>query len=51
MVALLELGDIPAAKADLAAMGRLAEELGQPSQEWFVAVYEALIALLQGELD
>ena len=51
LVALLELGEIPAAKADLAAMGRLAEELGQPSQEWFVAVYEALLALLEGQLS
>jgi tetratricopeptide (TPR) repeat protein len=49
-VALLELADMPGAKADFAAMAKLAEELRQPSQEWYVAVYNALVALLEGEL-
>ena len=30
-------------------MVRLAEELKQPSQEWFARVYQALVALLEGE--
>jgi tetratricopeptide (TPR) repeat protein len=38
------------AKADVAAMAKLAEELRQPSQEWLVAVDSALVALLEGEL-
>ena len=50
LVALIGLGDLPGAKADLAAMRRIAEQLGQPSQQWFVAVYEALVALLEGRL-
>ena len=49
LTALIELGDIQAAKAELAALTKLAEELRQPSQDWFVAVYRALLALLQGE--
>jgi DNA-binding SARP family transcriptional activator len=49
--ALIELGDIPAAKADLTAMAKLASELRQPSQEWIAAVYGGLLALLEGDLD
>ncbi len=51
LTSLVWLGDIPGAKAELAALAKLAEELRQPSQEWFVAVYGALLALLQGQLD
>ena len=47
---LIELGDMQGAKADVAAMAKLAEELRQPSQEWLVAVDSALVALLEGEL-
>jgi class 3 adenylate cyclase/tetratricopeptide (TPR) repeat protein len=47
-VALIELGDLRAAKADLATMAGLAEKLRQPSQDWFAAVYGALVALLEG---
>jgi DNA-binding SARP family transcriptional activator/tetratricopeptide (TPR) repeat protein len=49
-VALIELADMPGAKAALAAMAKLAEELRQPSQDWFVTVYSAHVALLEGEL-
>jgi eukaryotic-like serine/threonine-protein kinase len=49
--ALLELGDMSAAKLELEAMTRLAGELRQPSQEWFAAVYRALFTLLQGGLS
>ena len=48
LTALIEFGDIPGAKAEHAALTRLAAELRQPSQDWFVAVYGALLALLQG---
>ena len=46
--ALLELGDIPRAKTDLAAMAELAQTLRQPAQEWLAGVYPALLALLEG---
>ena len=49
--ALVELGDVEGAKATLAAMAKVAAELRQPSHAWFVAVYEALFALLDGRLD
>jgi hypothetical protein len=32
-------------------MAKVAAELRQPSHDWFVAVYEALFALLEGRLD
>jgi DNA-binding SARP family transcriptional activator len=48
--ALIELGDMQGAKADLAMMANLAEELRQPSHDWFVAVYRAALVLLEGEL-
>ncbi|MFN8174772.1 MAG: BTAD domain-containing putative transcriptional regulator [Solirubrobacteraceae bacterium] len=48
--ALLELGDIAGARADIAALDALAGELGQPAQEWYAAVWRALLALLAGEL-
>ena len=47
--ALIELGDLPGAKADIAAMGRVADLLRQPSQEWFAAIYAAHLALLEGD--
>jgi DNA-binding SARP family transcriptional activator len=48
--ALIELGDVCGAKADLAAHAQLAKELAQPSQEWFAKVYDALVSLLEGDL-
>ena len=50
IAALIELGDLAGAKADIAAMAKLAEELRQPSQDWVAAVYSGLVALLEGEL-
>jgi DNA-binding SARP family transcriptional activator len=50
VAALIELGDLAGAKADLAAMAKLAEELRQPSQDWSAAVYSGLVALLEGKL-
>jgi DNA-binding SARP family transcriptional activator/tetratricopeptide (TPR) repeat protein len=48
--ALLELGDERGAQEDLAATARLAEELRQPSQDWFVSQARAHHALLEGRL-
>ena len=48
--ALIELGEMRRAKADLAALASLAQDLRQPSQEWFVAVYTALVELLEGRM-
>jgi len=41
-------GDIPAVRTDLSGMARLAEQLAQPSQRWWVAVTSATLALLEG---
>ena len=46
--ALLELGDVTAAKGQLEAMAMLARKLRQPAQEWLVIQYRALFALLEG---
>jgi DNA-binding SARP family transcriptional activator len=46
--ALLELGDMRAAKADVDEMARVAAKLRQPSQDWFVAEIRAHHALLEG---
>jgi tetratricopeptide (TPR) repeat protein len=51
LTALVELGDVETAHADLATMHRVARELRQPSQAWLVTVYDALLALLAGRLD
>ena len=48
--ALLELGDMQGAKADLEEMARVAAGLHQPSQDWFVAEIRAQHALLEGRL-
>ncbi|MFL5869046.1 MAG: BTAD domain-containing putative transcriptional regulator [Thermoleophilaceae bacterium] len=50
IAALIELGDLAGAKADIAAMAKLAEKLRQPSQDWVAAVYSGLVALLEGKL-
>jgi hypothetical protein len=49
--ALVELGDIGAARAELAAMDRVARQLRQPSQAWLVAAHEAILALLTDPLE
>ena len=46
----LELGDAQAAKVELEAMRRLADELRQPAQQWLVAACEARQGLLEGSL-
>jgi DNA-binding SARP family transcriptional activator len=47
----LELGDAPRARAELAAMTRVAEELKQPEQRWLAGVCNSRQALLEGSLD
>jgi DNA-binding SARP family transcriptional activator/tetratricopeptide (TPR) repeat protein len=46
--AMLEAGDVAGATAGLADAARTAERLKQPAQRWYVAVTEALLALLEG---
>lgn len=47
-VALIELADMPGAKAEFTAMAKLAAGLRQPAQDWVVTVYSAEVALLEG---
>ncbi len=46
----IELGDIAGAKAELVALAKLAADLRQPSHDWITAAYQAMLALLEGEL-
>ncbi len=47
--AMIELGDVQGAEAELEAIEKLAGELRQPAQTWLASVYLTLIALLRGE--
>jgi tetratricopeptide (TPR) repeat protein len=49
--ALMALGDLRAARTELAAATRLAEELRQPSQLWYVAADRSALALLEGRFE
>jgi hypothetical protein len=49
LVAATELGDVATAEADLRRMSDVVAELRQPAQEWLLAVYRALFALLRGD--
>ena len=49
--ALMELGDVRAAELDVDEMARLAEQLQQPSQAYYVAEVRAGLALLRGPLE
>jgi AAA ATPase domain len=49
--ALVELGELRAAEAELDRMARTAERLGEPVRRWQVKVYAAMIALLEGRFD
>ena len=44
----IELGELPAAYADLSEMSRLADELRRPAQQWIIGVYRSFLALLEG---
>jgi class 3 adenylate cyclase/tetratricopeptide (TPR) repeat protein len=47
-LALLELGDVPAVHAELVAKARLAEELRQPTQYWYLFSLQATVATFEG---
>lgn len=49
--ALLEMGDMPAAKLEIDAYGRLAEELGQPQYRSLALTWAAVIALIEGRFE
>jgi hypothetical protein len=49
--ALLELGRVTAAEAELAFAARLAGDLRQPAQLWYATVTHATLALFYGKLD
>jgi eukaryotic-like serine/threonine-protein kinase len=51
IVALLELGDIAAAHAEIELHARVAEELRQPYGRWQAAVWRAAEALLAGRFE
>ena len=50
IIAQVQLGDIPGAKVDLAAAGRIAHELRQPAQLFHVYATEAMLAMAAGTL-
>jgi tetratricopeptide (TPR) repeat protein len=50
-LARLELGDMPGVYADLGAQARLADELRQPAQSWYVAAVRATLATFHGRLE
>ena len=49
--AMIELGDVQGAQAELEAMEKVAGELRQPAQSWLASVYLTLIELLRGEFS
>jgi DNA-binding SARP family transcriptional activator len=49
--ALLELGDAQAVHEELRSMERLADELRQPAQQWYVAVLRTILALFEGRFE
>jgi len=51
MLALMELGDIPAADVEIASQARLAEELRQPAQRWYTGVVRAMRTLFEGNFE
>ena len=51
VVADLELGDVPAVDRDIAAFGRLAEQLRHPLVSWYVPLFHGMRALLSGDVD
>ncbi len=50
LVARLDQGDTLGAEEELATCRRLAERLAQPAQRWWVALADAQMALLRGDL-
>ncbi|MBA2460865.1 MAG: AAA family ATPase [Actinobacteria bacterium] len=50
-LALLEAGDIPGVYAELDAKAKLAEDLRQPAQRWYLASVRATLATFQGRFE
>jgi tetratricopeptide (TPR) repeat protein len=50
-VALLELGQMAGVRAELEVMERLAAELRQPAQRWYVTVMQSILALFEGDFE
>jgi tetratricopeptide (TPR) repeat protein len=48
---LLELGDVPEAKAEIERMARAADRLKEPVRQWQVLLRRATVALLEGRFD
>jgi hypothetical protein len=48
---LLESGDVPAAREELARHGALADRLRLPGYQWWDPMWSATLALLEGRLD
>jgi DNA-binding CsgD family transcriptional regulator/tetratricopeptide (TPR) repeat protein len=48
---LLELGDVAAARTELEACARIAEEVRQPLYLWYVSAYRALWAMFEGRFE
>jgi tetratricopeptide (TPR) repeat protein len=48
LINLLELGDIPAVDEEIETYARLAEELRQPRYLWYVEMFRAMRALMEG---
>jgi class 3 adenylate cyclase/tetratricopeptide (TPR) repeat protein len=51
IITLLELGDIPAVARQIDSYAEMAEELRQPYHLWYVEVFRATRALLEGRLS
>jgi tetratricopeptide (TPR) repeat protein len=51
LVALLEVGDIAGADAEVEAYAHLAESVRQPLFQWYVPLWRGLRALMSGRLD
>ncbi len=51
LLCFLERGDIDRVYDELSAKERLAEELQQPSQRWYVAVVQATLAIFEGRFE
>jgi predicted ATPase/DNA-binding SARP family transcriptional activator len=50
-VALLELGETSTVYEELGVMERLADELRQPAQRWYVSVLRTILALFEGRFE
>ena len=51
VVALVETGDLVAARADVAALSAAADRLDHPEFQWYASVYRLVLALVTGQHD